>query len=80
MICLSLIPQSQGKNDDALHVCFFHFNFVNRSLRSLLDYEGNDVEDVFALNFTVTIDYFGEMVVKPLKANGENISVTSENK
>lgn len=53
---------------------------LTRSLRELLEYEGNDVEDIYCLNFTVTQDYFGEAKCIPLKDDGENIPVTSENK
>lgn len=53
---------------------------LTRSLRDLLEYEGNDVEDVYCLNFTITQDYFGEAKSIPLKADGENIPVTAQNK
>ena len=43
-------------------------------------YEGNDLEDVFSLNFAIFEDVFGETKTKELKANGENISVTRENR
>ncbi|CAG9823178.1 unnamed protein product [Phaedon cochleariae] len=50
------------------------------SLQSLLDYEGDDMEDVFALSFDVSRNAFGEAVTVPLKPNGSNIAVTQENK
>ncbi|KAH8862843.1 putative E3 ubiquitin-protein ligase HERC4 [Schistosoma japonicum] len=53
---------------------------VGRSLQQLLDYDGDDLADVFYLNFSVTIDYFGVNKVIPLMENGENIVVTQENK
>lgn len=51
-----------------------------RNLHELLEYEGNDVEDLYGLNFTVTEDFFGETKSIPLKPDGENISVTAQNK
>ena len=51
-----------------------------KGLRDLLAYEEDDIEDVFCLNFTVTEDVFGETQTKELKANGENIAVTKENR
>ncbi|XP_047486162.1 probable E3 ubiquitin-protein ligase HERC4 isoform X1 [Penaeus chinensis] len=53
---------------------------LTRSLHELLEYEGSDVEDVYGLNFTVTQDFFGETKSIPLKPDGENIPVTSQNK
>lgn len=50
------------------------------SLRTLLDYTDSDFEEVFCLNFEVSRDIFGEHTVVPLKPNGNNISVTQENK
>ena len=43
-------------------------------------YEENDLEDVFSLNFAIVEDVFGETKTKELKPNGENISVTRENR
>lgn len=53
---------------------------LTRSLHELLEYDNDDAEEVFCLNFTVTQDYFGETKVIPLKPDGENINVTSQNK
>ncbi|XP_018560806.1 probable E3 ubiquitin-protein ligase HERC4 isoform X2 [Anoplophora glabripennis] len=50
------------------------------SLQSLLDYEGNDMQDVFSLSFDISRDMFGEAVTIPLKPNGSNVPVTQENK
>ncbi|XP_041971239.1 probable E3 ubiquitin-protein ligase HERC4 isoform X2 [Aricia agestis] len=50
------------------------------SLRSLLEYSENDVEDVFGLCFAVNTEVFGEIQVHPLKEDGENIPVSLENK
>ena len=46
----------------------------------LTAYEENDLEDVFSLNFAIVEDVFGETKTKELKPNGENISVTRENR
>jgi E3 ubiquitin-protein ligase HERC4 len=45
-----------------------------------LDYNESDLEEVFALNFEVTREVFGEIKIHPLKPGGENIPVTQENK
>lgn len=46
----------------------------------MLDYNEADLGEVFALNFEVTREVFGEVRVQPLKPGGENIPVTQENK
>uniref|UniRef100_A0A182JTG2 HECT domain-containing protein n=1 Tax=Anopheles christyi TaxID=43041 RepID=A0A182JTG2_9DIPT len=53
---------------------------VARSMQSILDYDGADLEEVFDLSFTTTRDYFGEIQTIPLKPNGENIRLTQANK
>ncbi|KAG8232703.1 hypothetical protein J437_LFUL014721 [Ladona fulva] len=53
---------------------------MTRSLQSLLDYEGSDVEQVFGLYFELSRDMYGETRVFRLKPGGENIPVTQENK
>ncbi|XP_023933810.2 probable E3 ubiquitin-protein ligase HERC4 isoform X2 [Bicyclus anynana] len=50
------------------------------SLKSLLEYPDEDVEDVFSLCFAVNTEVFDQIQVHPLKENGENIPVTHENK
>ncbi|XP_050562405.1 probable E3 ubiquitin-protein ligase HERC3 isoform X1 [Spodoptera frugiperda] len=50
------------------------------SLKSLLDYPDEDVEEVFSLCFAVNTEVFGQIEVHPLKENGENLPVTHENK
>eukprot|EP01138_Halocafeteria_seosinensis_P016429 gb/GECG01016760.1/.p1 GENE.gb/GECG01016760.1/~~gb/GECG01016760.1/.p1 ORF type:complete len:1660 (+),score=233.46 gb/GECG01016760.1/:1-4980(+) len=46
----------------------------------LLDYEGDDVEDVFCVNFEATYDYFGTIQSVDLIPDGKNTPVTSSNK
>ncbi|KAF9297949.1 putative E3 ubiquitin-protein ligase [Mortierella antarctica] len=46
----------------------------------LLNYEDDDVEDVFCLNFVGSYEAYGESVEKPLMSDGENIPVTNHNK
>ena len=46
----------------------------------LLDCEGEDVEDVFELAFSVTSEHFGEKQVHALKENGAEIPVTKVNR
>ena len=53
---------------------------IKNGLQQLLDYEGDDVEDIFCLTFEVNWDDLGQEKVKELKPNGSNIPVTSENK
>ncbi|CAG4993690.1 unnamed protein product [Parnassius apollo] len=50
------------------------------SLKSLLEYTDEDVEEVFSLCFAVNTIVFDEIQVHMLKENGENIPVTHENK
>ncbi|XP_046455571.1 probable E3 ubiquitin-protein ligase HERC4 isoform X2 [Daphnia pulex] len=51
-----------------------------RSLHSLLDYEGDDVEDVFCLSFVMSREVFGSVQTDELKPGGANILVTQKNK
>jgi E3 ubiquitin-protein ligase HERC4 len=50
------------------------------TMQNILDYEGDDMEDVMMLNFIATRTYFGEERVYELKPNGANIPVNQENK
>ncbi|XP_037933955.1 probable E3 ubiquitin-protein ligase HERC4 isoform X2 [Teleopsis dalmanni] len=50
------------------------------SMQSILDYEGDDFEEIFDLNFEISQDIFGEVTSVPLKPGGENIKVTSLNR
>jgi ubiquitin-protein ligase E3 A len=49
-------------------------------LQGLLDYDGDDVEDVFCLSFDVNWNDLGEEKRKELKPGGSDIPVTSDNK
>lgn len=51
-----------------------------RSLHSLLEYEGDDLEEVFCLNFAVSRDVFGAVKTDELKPGGAQIPVTQDNK
>lgn len=53
---------------------------VWKSLQSLLDYENDDIEDVFCLCFEINRNVYGENKVIELKPNGSNIPVTQANK
>jgi len=53
---------------------------LRRGLKQLLDYEGDDVEDIFCLSFEVTWMELGEERRLDLKPNGANISVTKDNR
>lgn len=50
------------------------------SLKALLEYDKPNLEEVFSLTFEITRDVYGEVKNIPLKQNGQNISVTQENK
>ncbi|EPB66807.1 regulator of condensation [Ancylostoma ceylanicum] len=51
-----------------------------RSLQELLDYQGDDFEDVFCLNFTISYAAFGSTETLDLKPGGADIAVTQSNK
>lgn len=51
-----------------------------RGLQSLLDYDGDDVEDVFCLDFSAVYESWGERKTHELLPNGSTIEVTSSNK
>jgi len=51
-----------------------------RGLHTLLEYEGEDVEDVFCLSFIVSREVFGDIRTDELKPNGADIPVTQKNK
>lgn len=50
------------------------------SLKNLLEYPDEDLEDVFCVSFEINRDVWGEMVTVELKPNGSSIPVTQENK
>ena len=51
------------------------------SLKSLLEYAGDDLEDVFGMTFRIGYqDVFGNALTHDLKAEGDSITVTQENK
>ncbi|KAI0563647.1 Regulator of chromosome condensation RCC1 [Gracilaria domingensis] len=57
------------------------FPAIGRSLRHLREYEGDDVEEVFALRFEISYaNLFGNEVTVELKENGASIAVTSDNR
>ncbi|KAK3904601.1 hypothetical protein C8A05DRAFT_42350 [Staphylotrichum tortipilum] len=51
-----------------------------RGLRALLDYEGDDVESVFCLDFCVAIPRYGAVERVPLCPHGERRAVTNANR
>jgi ubiquitin-protein ligase E3 A len=54
---------------------------LKRGFRQLLDYDGDDIEDIFCLSFVVTwTDGLGKERKVDLKPGGSNIPVTSDNK
>lgn len=53
---------------------------LRRGLKQLLDYDSDDVEDIFCLTFEVTWMEMGEQRALELKPDGANIPVTNENR
>ena len=53
---------------------------MSSGLHSLLEYEGDDVEEVFCLNFVVSREVFGDVRTDELKPHGADIPVTQKNK
>lgn len=53
---------------------------LGNSLKSLLDYDGDDMEDVFDLTFEVTREVYDHLETVPLKDDGANIRVNQANK
>lgn len=51
-----------------------------KGLRQLLEYEGDDFEDVFGINFTYTIEAYGEVQTVDLIEKGADVPVTKENR
>lgn len=51
-----------------------------KSMISLLEYDDDDLEEVFDLTFEITREVFGEMKSVQLKADGDKIRVTKENR
>ena len=53
---------------------------VRNGLQNLLDYEGDDVEDIFCMTFEVTWMDLGAERRRELKPGGANIPVTNDNR
>ncbi|KAK5650940.1 hypothetical protein RI129_001969 [Pyrocoelia pectoralis] len=53
---------------------------IANSLKSILEYDQPDFEEVFGLNFEISRDAFGEQTIVHLKPNGDHTPVTQENK
>ncbi|XP_066150994.1 probable E3 ubiquitin-protein ligase HERC4 isoform X3 [Euwallacea fornicatus] len=54
--------------------------FTANSLKSVLEYDQDDLEDVFGLTFDINRDFYGKVITMELKPNGSNIPVVQENK
>ncbi len=46
----------------------------------MLDYDGDDVEEVFCLSFVMSREVFGAVQTDELKPGGANMLVTQKNK
>ena len=53
---------------------------VAKSLKAILNYDGEDFKEVMGLNFTVEYDSWGAKVQEELKEGGKDVDVTNENK
>lgn len=54
---------------------------IYNSLRAMLDYKADDIEDVFMQTFRISYrDVFGEVLTHDLKENGDSINVNHCNK
>ena len=59
----------------------FILQTLYRSLKALLDYDKEDVEETFCFSFQISFkDVYGNEVTEELKAGGANIPVTKENR
>lgn len=56
------------------------FPDLARNLNALLKYDGDDLEDMFGLDFVVTSEYFGALKHHELVPNGANVAVTKANR
>jgi len=53
---------------------------VGRSMQQLLDYTGDDFQDVFGISFEITHEVYGAVKTIELIPNGSQINVTQQNK
>jgi E3 ubiquitin-protein ligase HERC4 len=53
---------------------------IAKSLETILNYEDDNFEATFGINFDITRERFDQVVVVELIPNGSNIPVTKENK
>jgi ubiquitin-protein ligase E3 A len=53
---------------------------VAQNLKVLLEYQNDDLESVFSLDFTITRESWGQVVEEELIPNGKSIPVTQKNK
>lgn len=53
---------------------------LGRTMQNILDYEGDDMEDVFDLTFEISRENYGHLETVPLKPNGDQIRVGQANK
>ena len=64
-----------------MHVPYLTGQVVARSLTQMLEYDGDDFEDVFGCTFCVGYEsIFGEQLSHELKPDGKEIPVTKQNR
>ena len=66
---MEAIYQKRKNGDWTLYIKNYYF------FQDLLDYEEDDVEEVFCLNFSINESAFGEVVTKPLKPGRAAIQI-----
>lgn len=53
---------------------------MGRTMQNILDYEDDDMEEVFDLTFEISTESYGQLETVPLKENGDQIRVNQTNK
>lgn len=53
---------------------------LGRTMQNILDYEGEDMEEVFDLTFEISQENYGHLETIPLKTDGDQIRVNQANK
>lgn len=53
---------------------------LHKSLKYMLDYESDDFDEVFGQYFEITVEAFGEVETHELKAGGQDIAVSKDNR
>ncbi|KAI6657411.1 E3 ubiquitin-protein ligase HERC4 isoform X2-like [Oopsacas minuta] len=76
---LALYKKLLGKKVDILDLIELHPSLGN-SMKSILEFDGNDFEETFCLTFEITQEHFGEFVKINLIEDGDKQPVTIQNR